>query len=134
MGAHRFETHTGEVRVELEGASLAAVFVEAGRALAELLTTEPAQVPTKSERIEVHAPDREALLVEWIDTLVFHSERDKAVFTAFEIESINDTGLVARVQGGEPGSIRTAVKAATFHRLKVTEGPGSWKATVVLDV
>jgi hypothetical protein len=36
-GHHRFEEHTGEVRLELGAPSLEELFVEAGRALAELM-------------------------------------------------------------------------------------------------
>ena len=131
---HRFERHTGEIRLHLWAPTWEGLLAEAGRALAELLTDEPGAASSEPLRVEARAFDREALLVEWIDTLIFHSERRKEVFTGFEFERAGDREVVAHVRGARPGHLRTPVKAATFHRLRVEERDGGFEATVVLDV
>lgn len=132
---HEFEEHTGEVQVLLEAPTLQELFVEAGRALAGLMATEPpASVRPPGERIALQAPDREALLVDWLNELIFLSETRKQVFTELSIEELSDTSLRAVVRGGEPPALRTPVKAATFHGLRIAGGPGAYSARLVLDV
>lgn len=131
---HWFAEHTGEVELHLEAATLEELFAEAGRALAELLADEPRPASGDPETVLVRAPDRETLLVEWLNELLFLSETRKQVFSEVHVDGIANGELRARVRGFEPGSIRTAVKAATLHQLRIEERPGGFAATVVLDV
>jgi SHS2 domain-containing protein len=133
---HRFVEHTGEVQLVLEAPSLEALCAEAGRALAELLAGEvpAAAAGEPAEEVTVRAADREALLVEWVNELIFLSEVRKRIYGEFDFESVSEHELVARVRGAEPAHLRTAVKAATFHRLSVAQGPDGFTATLVLDV
>jgi SHS2 domain-containing protein len=134
--SHAFEEHTGEVRLHLQGPSISALFEEAVRALAELTLGEgPHGALGPPERVEVRARDREALLAAWIDELVFLSETMKLVWVDAKIDRLNDVELVGVVRGVAPASIRTAVKAATFHGLRVGPIPtGGFEAMVILDV
>ena len=109
---HSFVEHTSEVELRLDAPTLAALFVEAGRALAELMLVEVTGPEMVRERVTVAAPDRAALLAAWID------ERE----------------IDAEIGGIADPVIKTAVKAATFHDLRVAEENGRWVATVVLDV
>jgi len=133
---HRFEDHTGEVRLELGAPSLEELFVEAGRALAELMIGDlaPTAPPGPEQRIQVRAADLAALLVEWLNELIFLSETSKQVFTRFRIERIGPGELEAVVAGVAPQALKTQVKAATFHGLSVENRLGAWRASIVLDV
>lgn len=132
---HAFEEHIGEVRLRLRAGSLAALFEEAARALAELMCSERAEPDGAEVPVRVEARDREALLVAWIDELVFLSETLERVWTEVRIERLVETQLVATVHGFEPTALRTQVKAATLHDLHVGEtSGGGYEATVVLDV
>jgi SHS2 domain-containing protein len=140
MGAaasHRFEEHTAEVLLRVEAPSLAALYAEAGRALAELLTDDPSRVSrTEPESLVVEAADRAALLVAFLDEIVFRAETRGRVYPEVVVERVTDRTLTATIRGGAPATWRTAVKAATWHRLLVAEAPDGdgFVATVVLDV
>lgn len=131
---HAFAEHTGEVEVHLMAADLGGLFEEAGRALAELMLGESGTPSGEAEMVTLQASDRETLMFEWLNELVFRSETEKVVFTDFEVDEISDTKLVAEIRGVEPQSIRTAVKAATFHRLEIADTADGCEATVVFDV
>lgn len=132
---HSFEDHTGEVRLALCASSLPELFVEAATALAELLL-EPGHGPATGTpiRCEVRAKDREALLVAWLNELIFRSETEKRVFTEFSVELPSEGELQATIRGVPTLELRTAVKAATFHGLSIAETPDGFSAKVVLDV
>ena len=131
---HSFEEHTGELRVRLSAPTFEGLLVEAGLALAELLADEPPGELQAPERVELHDVDRAALVVHWVDELIFLSETRKRIYTDLHVLSASERDVVAEVRGWPATRVRTAVKAATFHGLVVKEGPGGFSAEVVLDV
>lgn len=133
--SHAFEEHTGEVRLRLRAADERGVFEEAARALAELmLGDEPHGPPGPPERVEVRASDRAALLAAWLDELVFLSETRKLVWTDARVLELDEGALSAEVTGVEADALRTQVKAATLHDLRIERGASGVEALVVLDV
>jgi len=134
MAPHSFEEHTGEVRVRLSAPSFEGLLEEAGQALAELLADEAPGELQEVERVELRDVDRAALLVHWMDELIFLSETRKRLYSWFRVAAASEREVVAEVRGWPAARVRTAVKAATFHGLKVEEGPGGFSAEVVLDV
>lgn len=132
---YRFEEHTSEVQVQLQSSSLAGLFVEAGRALAELMGAEPgAPAEGEAEDVQIAAADRSALLVSWLDELIYRAEVTKNVYTEFRIHSLSERDLHASIRGREAPDLSSPVKAATYHGLRIEETPAGFSATVVLDV
>lgn len=131
---HRFVDHTGEVELHLEAADLAGLFEQTARALAELMLDEGTGKLSPALEVALEAEGPAGLLFDWINELVYLSETEKLVFTDTVVDEIDEHRLVARVRGVEPAAIRTAVKAATFHKLSVEIVPEGVRATVVLDV
>lgn len=132
---YQFEEHVGEVRVRLLSPDYPGLFRVAGLALAELMLGDAARTPsTPWEEVTVRAPDREALLVEWLNELIFRSETQKRVYTDFEIREASGEEIRAALRGVDPEQLRTAVKAATFHDVSVRRPRTGYEATVVLDV
>jgi len=132
---HIFEEHVGEVQIRIEAPTHSALFEEAGRALAELLLEAPdGDAVRESEPVTVQATDREALLAEWLNELIFRSETRHCAFTDLHVTRISDRELQARIAGFPIENPRVAVKAATLHGLHIQEHPGGYTATVVLDV
>jgi len=133
--SHRFEEHTGEVQVHLQAPDLAALYREAGLALAELMAP-GASCPDQAETEEImlEARDTAALLVEFIDELIFRVDTTRRVYAGVEIDHADGSSLRARVRGCVPEAFKTAVKAATFHDLEVREDAEGCSARLVLDV
>jgi len=136
-GTHEFESHTSEVQIRIRASTLPELFEEAGAALADVILGEDhpaAPLDVEPEVIEVQAYDYEALLVDWLNELIYRSEVRKQVYTDVDVESLTERGLRARVRGFHPEEIKTAVKAATFHGLEIREHEDGFGATLVLDV
>jgi len=131
---HWFEEHTGEAELHLAAPTLKQLFVEAGLGLADLLADRRGRPDGAPESVEVQAADREALLVDWINELIFRTETRQRVYDEIRISSLSDRRLRADIRGAAPDGWRTAVKAATFHRLKVAREGAGYSGRVVLDV
>jgi len=134
---HVSEEHAGELALRLEAPTLPELFEEAGRALAATMRGRGIRgAPRVALKVAVEAPDRETLLVEWLNELVFRAEVEHVLFSDFDVEQLSDRRLVATVGGRRlgPGRLRNPVKAATLHGLSLAEEGGRVAATLVLDV
>ena len=84
------------------------------------------------------ATDREALLVDWLNHLLYLFDQDGFLGRDFQVESLTPERLEARVTGESFDPARhpslTGVKAATFHQLSIVPVEDGWEATVVLDL
>ena len=164
MPGHLHEEHTGELRIRLWARSLAELFEEAARALGEAMGAarvadevdevdeaanarddaieeEPEKIAPPGvaagpsvERVSLEAYDREALLVDWLNELIFRAETGRKIFSEARIEQIDDRSLAAEITGRPAPLGRTFVKAATFHGLRIEEVPGGLSASVLLDI
>ena len=132
---HVWQEHVGEVMLSLDAATLPELFVEAGSALAELAGSDAAPAGAGPwERVQLTAPDRAALLFEWLNELIYRSEVNKRAYREFRVEKLTERALDAEVRGDLLSKLRTAVKGATMHRLIVEPSEHGWHAEVVLDV
>ena len=135
MGSHSFEEHTGEVRIHLEGQTQEELFEEAARGLAEvMLGPELPGATGPLQEVTLTSVDSEALLVDWLNELVFRADAEHRIITEAHVDAATDTELRARIRGAEVEVLKTAVKAATLHGLHLQRSPGRITASVVLDV
>jgi SHS2 domain-containing protein len=130
--SHHWLEHTAELELQLDAASETGVFREALEALGELIG-DGAFGKAVSREIVVAATDRAALLVGWLDELVFLAETEDLVADAVERLELDGDTLTATVRAHR-GQPRHLVKAATYHDLVFERAGGGFTATVVLDV
>lgn len=135
----RFEIleHTADIGLQVRASTREELYEAMGEGLA---TLQGAWFPDDgTERpVTVEAPDREALLVSWLDELLFLHETEDAVFSGLTVERVDDTSLTGRVRLSPRGDRElegVGVKAATYHRVEVAPEPnGGWLGRVYLDV
>ncbi len=128
--------HTADVGLRARGRTMAEAFEHAADGMGAILGLAPSDAPPAEVRVSLRADDRAALLVEWLEELLFLAEARGVCVTRTEVREIDDTALEASawvVPRADPGA-PVAVKAATYHRLAVEPGPGGWIATVFFDV
>lgn len=124
--------HTGELEVEIEAPTERDVFEDGFEAMRELLGS-AGDEPARSREVSIAAPDRAALLAEWLAELAFVAESEGLVPERLASLDLGEDGLTAVVIGSE-GNPPHLVKAATYHRLALERSENGWRATVVLDV
>jgi SHS2 domain-containing protein len=134
VASHVLIDHTSEVQLRVRAGSFRELLAEAGRALAELQLRGAEPVPAGSRRLHVTAPDRERLLVDWLNELIFLAETERWVATGFEIERADAESIDVTATGVEVARVSGLVKAATMHGLRVAEVNGVLEGEVILDV
>ena len=135
---YRQLAHTADVAYRIRGNSLAEIYVNAAKALVATITDRRCLRQKESRDIKAEAPDREALLVTWLNHLLYLYDVDGFLGREFEILELTDETLTARARGEafdpERHVAKTAVKAATYHHLEITPRNHGWQATVILDL
>jgi len=136
MPSFRFEEveHTADLALKVHGHSLEEMFANAACGLFSLMADLENLAPSVSREIHLEAPDRESLLVDWLNELLYLHEIEEEIYTRFEIEALSSTALSATVWGAKMAASKLTVKAATFHDLEIREKADGYLATVVFDV
>jgi len=129
--------HTADAGVIARGADMKQAFANASRGLFSLIT-ELGDIGEAVHRdIKIAAPDRESLLVAWLNELIYLFDTENLLFKRFEISRLDKTRLTARVYGekvdGSRHKLKLGVKAATYHMLKINEDNGA-SVQVLFDI
>jgi len=140
-GSYRFLEHISDAYIAASGRNLEEAFAAAALAMSDILT-DPAKVrPLKSVAVEVVADDLEALLYKWLERLLVMFEVDGMIFSKHGIKiEMHDGGYVLRanVEGEKfdpaihPAEV--AIKAVTYHGMKITRGMGVSEVRVLFDI
>jgi len=139
----RMLDHTADVGFEVAKApTLEDLFDEAREALLMTVFEEPPERGDEERAVRLSAPDRETLLVRWINELVFliQGEGFVPVGADVRIREIDVGGFAFKASlTGAPLDLegygwQGEIKSATFHGLNVSEGSEGWQAQVILDV
>ncbi len=135
---YRTLSHTADLGLRIWGATLEELFANAGEALVATITDRRRLKPREYRDIGVEAPDQEALLVTWLNHLLYLYDVDGFLGRDFDVLDLSPERLTARARGEifdpERHVSKTAVKAATYHRLAITRTEDGWRATVILDL
>ena len=137
----RMLDHTADVGFELGAPTLEGLFEEARRALLMIVFERPPEEGEGVDTIRLSAPDRETLLVRWLNELNYLIQDAGFVPVGAEMrlgEGGSGYALEARLTGAplhlEEYGWQGEIKSATFHGLEVTRGDEGWHARVILDV
>lgn len=125
--------HTADWAFRAYGSDLKELFENAAYAIFALEGALDAH-STLTREIHVEAIDREAVLVNWLNELLFLQETKRETYQKFEITKLSDTELDAVVHGAHTQPITKFIKAVTYHDLKIEQTENDWQATVVVDV
>ena len=129
--------HTADVGIIAYGADMSQAFASAARALFSLITELDDVGEDLYRDVEITSVDKESLLVEWLNELIYQFDAEGIIFKRFDIVYLGDTQLKARVYGEKADSskhkLKTGVKAATYHMLKVDKDDGC-KVQVLFDI
>ena len=130
--------HTADLAWRIRGDSLPELFENAAGALVATMTDRRYIRRLEKREITVESPDREALLVDWLNHLLYLFDVAGFLGREFQVTALTDRCLRATAWGErfdpERHPEKTAIKAATYHHLEIVPRGDGWQATVILDL
>ncbi len=127
--------HTADWSARVWAQDLPALFAESARAMNSLAGMVIAISPRLKRTFETEAPDAESLLVAFLSELVYYQEQENLAFDVFEVEvKIEGSRLKVEMEGGQITSTGKAIKAVTYHNLKIEKTKRGLETIIVFDV
>ncbi|MFO8102179.1 MAG: archease [Dehalococcoidia bacterium] len=130
--------HTADVGLLAYGSTRKEVFINAAAGMVSLITDPEKVNPVCQREIALDADDYEDLLVVWLNELLYLFDAENLIFSRFEITSLNHDSLSAIVQGEKIDlarhEIKTQVKAATYHQIKLNSEEEGFSARIIFDI
>ncbi len=136
----RFEIidHTADVGVVVYGANTKELFANAALALFSLITDLESIERTLRIDLQVSSKDKDSLLVDWLNELIYTFDVKRVLLSQFNIEALGHRHLKASCYGEhfDPSKhkIKVGVKAATYHMLKLDRNGDGYRARIIFDI
>ena len=128
--------HTADVGLVAYGRNLAEAFANAAYGMFSIIANLSTVKETESRSLEIKEDDRESLLFEWLNSLIYFFDVEMILFKRFDIIELEDNHLKAICYGEkyDPSrhQLKTGVKSATYHMLKVDEEKN--QVQVIFDI
>lgn len=127
--------HTADLAIRVWGHSLADLFIHAAQGMFALMRFSPCNALERATRvIALEAYDKDMLLVDWLDELLYLSTRDAILFDTFDILKLEETQLEAVVHGNRPCHPQRVIKAVTYAGVAIRQTANGYETVVTFDV
>ena len=135
---YEFINHTADVGIKVWGESLESLFENTAYSMFDILTELDEVKVKESLGVEIEGKRTDELLADWLRNLLYKFNGEGYLLREFNIEEISKKGLKAKVRGEKLDlsrhTLKTEIKAVTYHGLEVKKtGPG-WEAQVIFDI
>lgn len=147
--------HTADIGIRVSGKTLEELFENAAYGMFAQLTDIDKIQPKEKIEVEVQGYDKESLLVNWLNELLYLSATKKMFFSQFKIKNLSakvaEEESPQRAQKTEEPmkllswvigekidrkkhSLHLEIKAATYHNLKIIKNKQGYQTTIIFDV
>ncbi len=130
--------HPADIGFRAFGETLPELFANCALAMLSIAGDPEAAEARAEYAIAVESGDRESLLVDWLNEVLYWFDGKRITFRDFRVEEFGDTAIRA-VGVGEPWDeerhrAKLIVKAVTYHQLNIERRGDRWCAEVFLDI
>ncbi|MHC5034645.1 MAG: archease [Planctomycetota bacterium] len=136
-GYETFE-HTADVGLKVRGATLRDLFEQAAAGFINVMFDTGTINCVRTMSISARGGDPEELLVAWLEEILFAVEADGFAPAAVRVTKLGPTEVAGELTGEdfdpERHHLSCAVKAVTYHDLKIRRTNGACEVSIVFDV
>jgi len=131
--------HTADVGLELKAPDRVSAFERAAAAMFDMMCDldRVGDDWTEDVSVEGRPDDLEHLLIRWLTELLYLFDSRRVLLSSFEIDTLDDRAVRARVAGErfDPRrhALKVEIKAPTYHALRIERVGGEWFVRVIFD-
>lgn len=134
--------HTADIGITVYGKTLRELFENSAYGMFSQMTEIEKVNPEDKVEVQVEGYDKESLLVNWLNELIYLSTIKKMFFSQFKIKNFQETcdalKLTAEIKGEKINCKKhfchLEIKATTYHNLKITKNKQGYQTTIIFDV
>jgi SHS2 domain-containing protein len=120
---YRLIEHTADIGLISYGSNLTEAFGNAAYGMFSIIAELRKVREVESRQVELEGKDMEALLFDWLNTLLYFFDTDTLLLKRFDISQLSENKLEAICYGEryDPSRhrLKTGVKSATYHMLNI---------------
>lgn len=129
--------HTADIGFRAWGATFELMLASASQALVAIVLEIESVRDGEPYPIAAKGEDRESLLVNWLNEVLYYLDAQQVAFRRFEINACGEWHATG-IAWGEPRTsahpAKLIVKGVTYHQLSVAANEHGWQCTVFLDI
>ncbi|MFW6188961.1 MAG: archease [Planctomycetota bacterium] len=137
-GGYEEIEHTADIGLRVWAEDLPGVFERAAEGFIGLLLDPETVEPERTVQISADGADAEELLVGWLEDILFAFDARRFAPAGAEVTSFSETEMTGRLagQGFDPDrhETRNAIKAVTYHDLKIEKSDRGYEVRIFFDV
>lgn len=140
MGSRAYEVleHPADIGFRAFSETLPGLYAESALAMLSIAGDPQAAESRFEYPLAVESGDRESLMVDWLNEVLYCFDGRLLAFREFRVTSFSDQSIAA-IAFGEPRDperhrAHLIVKAVTYHQLRIEQRDGLWTAEVYLDI
>lgn len=131
--------HTSDVGILARAPTREEALIEASKGLVSILANPADFRPVEERYFKAQGSDEAALVVNWLNEILFFFDTEGMIFVEFSIDSWTGAEIVGQARGErfdvDRHEFRTAVKAATYHQFEShSTADGGWEFRIFVDV
>jgi len=138
MKQYELIDHTADIGIRVYGKDLKELFANAAFAMFDIIADLEGMKTSVTVEIRKDAPNREELLITWLDELLYNFYTKGLIFSKFEILELDEEHISGKAIGRHIGEnknrLKTEIKAATYHELKIENKDNLWQTQLIFDV
>ncbi|MDD5438970.1 MAG: archease [Candidatus Omnitrophica bacterium] len=138
MERYKLIPHTADIAIRANGRDLKELFANAAFGMFDIIADLDGITTSLSMDITLTGTPAELLLVRWLDELLYNFYTKGIIFSRFEVLTVDQDRLTARVYGRHVGEnrnrLKTEIKAVTFHDLTIREENGVFGVEIIFDI
>ncbi len=117
--------------------TLEELFETSAIAFVELITSVDSLTCRVERQFHLREDEMDTLLVSWLQELLYILDTEGLIFGQFQVK-LHESSLEATAWG-EPfdpnvHTMKTEIKAVTYHQLEVVKADHGWQAQVIFDI
>ena len=137
---YEYIEHTADIGIKAYGARLEQVFENAAQGMFSIMyeVLDTGYDTVLDVVVKEKTDNKEQLLLDWLNELLFLSNTKHMVFVAFKVEKLDGSRLVAKAFGSafDPKKHRykTEIKSTTYHMLELGKEKDKYYGRVLFDL
>jgi SHS2 domain-containing protein len=135
---YEFLDHPADIGFRAYGANVEELFANCAQALVYIILDGSNIQSVQQVSLSAEGGDYESLLVNWLNEVLYYVDGKRIALCAFDISRLSETYIeciaIGEARDSQRHPPKLAVKAVTYHQLKVQRTENGWIAEVYVDV
>ena len=135
---YRLIDHTADFGIQVFGSDPQELFINAALALFDVITEMDELTGRGSCHIRTSGEDWSDLMINWLREILYLWNGKERLVKSIQILSLSEDKISAKIYFDaympDHHTIKTEVKAVTYHQIQVKSNPSGWEARVIFDI